>query len=179
MEKNREGDEAAAALVFVVIMLGLLAYWWWQLGDTGRLAWLLAIGDTGGHGPAPSGLAAQLEWLLEVRTKDMQGMMMLFVLAALAGFTEGSARRQAAQRSRCSASRPRSAGSEAVQSSSAACSNAGSHSLQLMSSPVRARFAQPGTPRSRRSRLPHPAPDYRPARPAVAAAGDVPGRSAT
>ena len=96
MEKNREGDEAAAALVFVVIMLGLLAYWWWQLGDAGRLAWLRAIGDTGGHGPAPSGLAPQLEWLLAVRAKDLQGMMMLFVLSGLAGFIEGNARRQAA-----------------------------------------------------------------------------------
>ena len=96
MEKNREGDEAAAALAFVVIMLGLLAYWWWQLGDTGRLAWLRAIGDTGGHGPAPSGLAPQLEWLLEVRAKELQGMMMLFVLAGLAGFTEGNTQRQAA-----------------------------------------------------------------------------------
>ena len=96
MEKNREGDEAAATLAFVMIMLGLLAYWWWQLGDTGRLAWLRAVGDSGGHGPAPSRLAPQLEWLLAVRAKDLQGMMMLFVLAGLAGFTEGSAQRQAA-----------------------------------------------------------------------------------
>ena len=96
MEKRREGDEAAAVLGFLVIVLGLLAYWWWQLGDAGRLAWLRGIDDTGGHGPAPSGLAAQLEWLLAVRAEDLQGMMLLFVLAGLAGLVEGSARRVAA-----------------------------------------------------------------------------------
>ena len=96
MEKQREGDEAAAVLGFLVIVLGLLAYWWWQLGDAGRLAWLRAIDDTGGHGPPPFGLAAQLEWLLAVRAESLQGMMMLFVLAGLAGLVEGSARREAA-----------------------------------------------------------------------------------
>ena len=96
MEKKREGDEAAAALAFVVITLGLLAYWWWELGDARRLVWLGAIGDTGGHGPVPSGLAAQLDWLLKVRAEQLQGMMMLSVLAGLAGFVEGSAGREAA-----------------------------------------------------------------------------------
>ena len=96
MEKNREGDEAAAVLVFLVIVLGLLAYWWWQLGDAGRLAWLGPIGETGTHGPVPSGMGAQLEWLLGVRAKLLQGMVMLFALAGLAGFVEGSAGREAA-----------------------------------------------------------------------------------
>ena len=96
MEKKREGDEAAAVLTFLVIMLGLLAYWWWQLGDAGRLSWLGAIGNAGSHGPVPSGLSAQLQWLLAVRAEHLQGMMMLFLLAAPAGFVEGSAGREAA-----------------------------------------------------------------------------------
>ena len=91
-----QSDEAGAVLGFLVITLGLLAWWWWQLGDAGRLGWLRGVGDAGGHGPAPSGVAAQLEWLLTVRSGDFAGMVPLFVLAALAGVVEGSAGRQAA-----------------------------------------------------------------------------------
>lgn len=93
MDSKGQGDEATAVLGFLVIMMGLLAWWWWQLGDTGRLAWLRPVG---GHGPPPSGLGAQLEWLLLVRAEDLKGMAMLFVLAGLAGVVEGSAGREAA-----------------------------------------------------------------------------------
>ncbi|MDE0205776.1 MAG: hypothetical protein OXP66_07105 [Candidatus Tectomicrobia bacterium] len=93
-QSKGQGDEATAVLGFLVIALGLLAYWWWQLGDAGRLAWLRPVGDVGGHGPPPSGLGAQFEWLLLVRAEDLKGMLMLFVLAVLAGAVEGSAGRQ-------------------------------------------------------------------------------------
>ena len=96
MDNRKQGDEATAVLGFLVITLGLLAYWWWQLGDAGRLAWLRPVGDGGGHGPPPSGMGAQLEWLLMVRSEQLKDMTMLFVLAVLAGAVEGSAGRQAA-----------------------------------------------------------------------------------
>ena len=96
MESKTGGDEAPAVLTFLAIMLGLLAYWWWQLGDAGRLAWLGAIGNGSDHGPVPFGLAEQVEWLLAVRAEHLQGMMLLFVLAGLAGLVEGSAGREAA-----------------------------------------------------------------------------------
>ena len=95
VEQKKDDNEAAAVLGFVVIGLGLLAYGWWRLGDAGRRGWLSAIGQAGGYGPLPADMAAQLEWLVLNRLRDMEGMVMQMALVGLMGVIEGNARRRA------------------------------------------------------------------------------------
>ena len=82
-------------LVLLVIGAGLLGYGWWSLGENGRLEWLWAVRRGGGYGPVPADMLAQLEWLVMNRLGDLEGMVMLFLLAAAAGSVEGKARREA------------------------------------------------------------------------------------
>lgn len=96
MEKRQNGEDVGPALGALAIVLGLTGYGWWQLGEAGRLAWLAAVGHAEGYGPVPLDIPAQLEWLAVNRLRGMEGMMLLFVLAGLAGFVEGNAGREAA-----------------------------------------------------------------------------------
>ena len=94
MEKNKGTEEVSPVLVLLLIGLAGLGYWWWRLGDAGRLEWLTAIGYAGGYGPVPLEILPQLEWLVMGRLGDMEGMVMLFLLAGSMGIMEGNARRQ-------------------------------------------------------------------------------------
>ena len=95
MEKRKGNEDAGPVLAAVAIVLGLVGYGWWQLGDSGRRAWLSAIRQAEGYGPVPADILPQLEWLAMNRLHGMEGMAALFMLAALAGFIEGNARREA------------------------------------------------------------------------------------
>ena len=96
MDKRKSNEDAGPALAAVLIILGLVGYGWWQLGDSGRRGWLNAIRHSEGYGPVPSDILPQLEWLAMNRLHGMEGMAALLMLAALAGLTEGNARREAA-----------------------------------------------------------------------------------
>ena len=93
--KTRANDDSGPVLAAVLIVLGLVGCGWWQLGDAGRQAWLNAIRRAEGYGPVPADILPQLEWLAMNRLHGMEGMAVLFMLAALAGLVEGNARREA------------------------------------------------------------------------------------
>ena len=91
------GDQdVQAILAFAAVVLGFVAYTWWSLGDAGRLAWLRPVAEGSGYESPPLGMAEQFEWLMTNRAKDLEGMFMVLLVAAAAGFIEGSSRRQAA-----------------------------------------------------------------------------------
>jgi hypothetical protein len=94
--QQRSDDPVQAGLAFAAVVLGVGGYAWWSLGDAGRLAWLGPVGEGSGYEPPPLGVVEQIEWLMTNRAGDLEGMFMVLVLAAVAGFIEGSAKRQAA-----------------------------------------------------------------------------------
>ena len=95
MKSNtRANDNSGPVLGAVLIVLGLVGYGWWQLGDSGRRAWLADVGRAEGYGPVPADILAQVEWLAMNRMRGIEGMAALLVLAGLAGFIEGNARRE-------------------------------------------------------------------------------------
>lgn len=95
MKSNaKSNDNSGPVLGAVLIALGLVGYGWWQLGDSGRRAWLGAVGRAEGYGPVPADILAQVEWLAMNRFHGLEGMAALLVLAALAGLIEGNCRRE-------------------------------------------------------------------------------------
>ena len=95
MEKRTSNEDTGPVLAAIAIVLGMAGYGWWHLGDSGRLAWLAAIGHAEGYGPVPADMLPQLEWLAMNRLHGMEGMAALLILAALGGVIEGKARREA------------------------------------------------------------------------------------
>lgn len=93
-KRSGGGDDLSPAIGLPILGFGLLAFWWWQLGERARMEWLSGIGRASGYGPVPTDMVAQIEWLVEHRLNDLEGMFLFFVLAAAAGVLEGNARRQ-------------------------------------------------------------------------------------
>ena len=96
MERPRGDEDVQAGLAFAAVVLGVVGYTWWSLGDAGRLAWLRPVAEGSGYEPPPLGMMEQIEWLMTHRARDLEGMFMVLIVAAAAGFIEGSAKRQAA-----------------------------------------------------------------------------------
>ena len=96
MERQRGDEDVQAGLAFAGVVLGVVVYTWWSLGDAGRLEWLRPVAEGSGYEPPPLGMAEQFEWLMTNRARDLEGMFMVLLVAATAGFIEGSAKRQAA-----------------------------------------------------------------------------------
>ena len=93
--KKSGGEDLPPVLGLAFMAFGGLAFWWWQLGGEARTQWLSRIGRASGYGPAPKDMVEQIEWLVGNRLADLQGMLLLFAMAALAGMVEGNVRRQA------------------------------------------------------------------------------------
>lgn len=94
MESKKGHEDAVGILVVLAIGLGGLAWWWWKQGDDGRLALLAPIAYGGGYGPIPEDLIEQVGWLAMHRLRDLEGMVMAFLVAGVAGVIEGNAKRQ-------------------------------------------------------------------------------------
>ena len=95
-ERQRSDEDVQAVLLFAAVVTGVVGYAWWSLGDAGRLEWLRPVAEGSGYDPPPLGMVEQIEWLMTNRVRDLEGMFMVVVVAATAGFIEGSAKRQAA-----------------------------------------------------------------------------------
>ncbi|MDE0207036.1 MAG: hypothetical protein OXP66_13550 [Candidatus Tectomicrobia bacterium] len=93
--KRSGGEDLSPAIALPIMAFGGLGFWWWQLGHRGRMDWLTTIGRESGYPPVPKDMVEQIEWLVENRINDLEGMFLLFMLAAAAGVLEGNARRQA------------------------------------------------------------------------------------
>ena len=93
--KRSGGEDLSPAVALPIMASGGLGFWWWQLGHRGRMDWLSSIGRASGYPPVPKDMVEQIEWLVENRLNDLEGMFLLFALAATAGTLEGNARRQA------------------------------------------------------------------------------------
>ena len=94
MESKKGQEDVGAVLLLLVMGLGGLAWWWWEQGDDGRLALLWPIAYGSGYGPIPEDLLEQVGWLAMHRLRDLEGMVMGFLVAGVAGLIEGNAKRQ-------------------------------------------------------------------------------------
>ena len=94
MEPKKGNDEVVAVLALLAIGIGGLAYWWWKQGDERRMALLWPIAHSGGYGPIPGDLLEQVGWLATHRLREMEGMVMAFLVSGVAGLIEGTAKRQ-------------------------------------------------------------------------------------
>ena len=95
MESKKRNEDLLAVLFVLAMGLGALAWWWWKQGDEGRMALLWPIGYGAGYGPVPNDLLEQVGWLAMHRLRDIEGMVMAFLVAGVAGVIEGNAKRQA------------------------------------------------------------------------------------
>ena len=95
MEPKKGNDDAIAVLGLLAMGVGALAWWWWKQGDDGRTALLWPIGYEDGYGPVPEDMLEQVGWLAMHRLRDIEGMVMAFLVAGAAGIIEGNAKRQA------------------------------------------------------------------------------------
>ncbi|MDE0208038.1 MAG: hypothetical protein OXP66_18635 [Candidatus Tectomicrobia bacterium] len=95
-DRPRGDEDVQAGLAFAGVVVGVVGYWWWSLGDAGRLQWLGPVAEGSGYEAPPLGMLEQIEWLMTNRARDLEGMFMVLLVAAAAGFMEGSAKRQAA-----------------------------------------------------------------------------------
>ena len=93
--KRSGGEDLSPAVGLPILAFGGLGFWWWQLGHRARMEWLTSIGRASGYPPVPKDMVEQIEWLVTNRMNDLQGMFLLFALAATAGVLEGNTKRQA------------------------------------------------------------------------------------
>jgi len=96
-KRSGSGEDLAPAVALPIMAFGGLGFWWWQLGHRGRMEWLTGIGRASGYPPVPKDMVDQIEWLVMNRMNDLEGMFLLFILAASAGVLEGNARRLTAR----------------------------------------------------------------------------------